>query len=839
MSRAAVAIAEALESRRLLSGTPNNFVVTDTSGDPSDTGSLPYAVAQANAASGAGTITFDPTDFPAGQSFSINFSAALQITNSTGTIYIEGLSDSAITLSQPTIGIASAAVVEIDNLAISGSDSPSNPVIDNSGNLDLNDCDMIGTSNNGIVNETSGTLVAVNSTIAEYNGAGIQNNGTLTVLDCTIAGNNVGINTTGPALLEGTIVANNDDFIDDINGLVIGSNNLIGDGSGGLDPSQGNLLNADPLLAPLGNYGGPTETMALLPGSPALGAGIAQDDPAGNPILTDQRGIARPLTAPDIGAFQSQGFTLQYISGNNQSTPVEEPFANPLTVMVAANVPSEPVLGGVVNFQYPEGENAAGTFLLDSLLTAPIGSGGIAADDVIANEYVGSYTITANIGQDTAPLTFSLTNTTGTPVVQLTAPNTYATPQPYNALSATVTATTPYGFGQITDGQITYTFYSASNLSSPLQSPPTSPGSYDVIALFSGDANFVAADSALVPFQITPDFTSAASTTFSNDDSEGSDFQVTTTIPNANLTVTPALPDDLTFFDNGNGTADLVAEGPNLFNSERPVSPGVYTLTFTADNGGSPVASQVFTLRVAYPARRLNIPNLSQYLVAGNSMNLMVEVVDNFGDPVTSQMGKVQLSVTGTEVNAQDSTITAIILGGRAKFKDFSIEKAGTYNISAQTIGGNLLTSSPLSVLVSPAAPAKLVFATLPTAITPRQDLNPPVVVKVKDAFGNLVTTAGQRVHLSLSSGPAGGVLGGTFKVAPVNGVATFSDVSLSKRGTYTLLAIHGSLTEGVSSPLVVRSAASIANLSLQGLIATALQPDSDLSLLLQPDELD
>ena len=29
----------------------------------------------------------------------------------------------------------------------------------------------------------------------------------------------------------------------------------------------------DPLLAPLGNYGGPTETMALLPGSPAIGAG--------------------------------------------------------------------------------------------------------------------------------------------------------------------------------------------------------------------------------------------------------------------------------------------------------------------------------------------------------------------------------------------------------------------------------------------------------------------------------------------------------------------------------------------------------------------------------------
>ena len=33
------------------------------------------------------------------------------------------------------------------------------------------------------------------------------------------------------------------------------------------------LIGGNPLLAPLGDYGGPTQTMALLPGSPAIGAG--------------------------------------------------------------------------------------------------------------------------------------------------------------------------------------------------------------------------------------------------------------------------------------------------------------------------------------------------------------------------------------------------------------------------------------------------------------------------------------------------------------------------------------------------------------------------------------
>jgi hypothetical protein len=59
--------------------------------------------------------------------------------------------------------------------------------------------------------------------------------------------------------------------------------------------------NTDPVLGPLANYGGPTLTMALLAGSPAIDGG----DPASYPPA-DQRGHARPFgSAPDIGAFES------------------------------------------------------------------------------------------------------------------------------------------------------------------------------------------------------------------------------------------------------------------------------------------------------------------------------------------------------------------------------------------------------------------------------------------------------------------------------------------------------------------------------------------------------
>lgn len=61
----------------------------------------------------------------------------------------------------------------------------------------------------------------------------------------------------------------------------------------------GDMVNTDPLLGPLAANGGPTETMALLTGSPALDA-AAEPCPA-----TDQRGTPRPQgPACDIGAFE-------------------------------------------------------------------------------------------------------------------------------------------------------------------------------------------------------------------------------------------------------------------------------------------------------------------------------------------------------------------------------------------------------------------------------------------------------------------------------------------------------------------------------------------------------
>ena len=103
------------------------------------------------------------------------------------------------------------------------------------------------------------------------------------------------------------------------------------------------LVNVDPLLGPLADNGGPTQTMALLPGSPAIGAGVAV---AG--VTTDQRGIPLPQgTAPDLGAYQTVGVPgpqaptvvgLARSGVHLQPTRLVLTFSNPLASSGVSNV---------------------------------------------------------------------------------------------------------------------------------------------------------------------------------------------------------------------------------------------------------------------------------------------------------------------------------------------------------------------------------------------------------------------------------------------------------------------------------------------------------------------
>src|SRR5262249_47043020 len=150
-------------------------------------------------------------------------------------------------------------------------------------------------------------------------------------------------------------------------------------------------------------YGGTTQTMALLPGSPALGAGTAASG-----VTADERG--EPLDkSPDIGAYQSQGFAIAAVTGSTpQSAAAGAAVATPLAVSVVANAPLEPVAGGLVTFSVNPATGGASAVL--SAATATIGADGAAQVTATANSIGGSYTVTALIGVSAPGIHFSLTN---------------------------------------------------------------------------------------------------------------------------------------------------------------------------------------------------------------------------------------------------------------------------------------------------------------------------------------------------------------------------------------------------------------------------------------------
>jgi hypothetical protein len=204
----------------------------------------------------------------------------------------------------------------------------------------------IGLFGGGIYND-NGTVEVTNSTLSGNvasnpgsRGAGIYNKaGTVTLTNSTISGNKAnpfnkpplfpfsspasggGIWNGGTVNVKNTIIALNSAATgpDVFGSFASGGYNLIGDGTGSTGfTAVGDRVGTaaapiDPLLNPLANNGGPTQTLALQPGSPAINGGdpafVLTSGPFIGPPFYDQRGIS-PFNRVsggiiDIGAFES------------------------------------------------------------------------------------------------------------------------------------------------------------------------------------------------------------------------------------------------------------------------------------------------------------------------------------------------------------------------------------------------------------------------------------------------------------------------------------------------------------------------------------------------------
>jgi hypothetical protein len=350
---------------------PPSSLVVDNTGDGDGDSSVGHvtlreAIELANVLPDHNTITFDHTTFGTPQTITLG---GTQLPALSGDVTITGPGAKLLTIDagrhSGIFVVNSGVTVALSGLALVHGQSEQGGGIDNEGTLTVTACTFSGGSasdggglyNNGTatvtdcafsgnlglggaIHNAGGSLTVDTSTFSGNHGGpasgALYNAASAQLTDCTISLNDApvqggGIYNAGSLTLTNTIVAGNTRTgggTSDIEGTAVtdGGFNLIGDSAtaGGLtDGTNHDLVGHDPKLGALADNGGPTPTMALLFGSPAIDAG----GPAGAGG-TDQRGMPRPFDIPgianasdgrDIGAFEVSSLFTDSFGGANGS----------------------------------------------------------------------------------------------------------------------------------------------------------------------------------------------------------------------------------------------------------------------------------------------------------------------------------------------------------------------------------------------------------------------------------------------------------------------------------------------------------------------------------------
>lgn len=225
-------------------------------------------------------------------------------------------------------GIDNGGNMTVNNSTISGNRGGFGGGIGNSGlrtltvnssTISRNTASLAG----GGIFGSAATLTVNNSTISgnstNERGGGIVANAFTTIISSsTISGNTSAFDggggifvNSGTTTLQNSIVANNPSGGSCRGAITSNGYNLSSDNSCNFHQT-GDLNNTNPLLGPLQNNGGPTQTEALLDGSPAIDSGNPSGctDGQGHLLNTDQRGMPRPDREDsggcDRGAYERQ-----------------------------------------------------------------------------------------------------------------------------------------------------------------------------------------------------------------------------------------------------------------------------------------------------------------------------------------------------------------------------------------------------------------------------------------------------------------------------------------------------------------------------------------------------
>jgi cyclophilin family peptidyl-prolyl cis-trans isomerase len=355
-----------------------------------------------------------------------------------------------------------------------------------------------------------------------------------------------------------------------------------------------------------------------------------------------------------------------------------------------------------------------------------------------------------------------------------------------------------------------------------LSAPASEVGNTATITVTATDASGSTAtqtftDSIIANSQIDPPYLGTASSTGVADETEGVTNQTTAENTPVSFTLTSTDP------QSKGVTYSVVDASTKAAPTDATVSinqtTGVVTLTpttgfagtedllaevvATAGGGGDTSAaadSQQFTLTVTpTPATQLVVTTQPPSSVSANDTFGLVVSAENAANQVDPTFdGTVTIALANNAGGTLGGTLTATAVNGVATFSGLSLNNVATgYTLQATASNLSSVTTSAISV-----TPDVLVFGTTPTSVVAGSDFN--LTLSAEDS-GVVDTSFNGPVTLVLANNPGNGTLGGTLTATAVNGVATFSNLTLNNVGTgYTITASAASETPSTSTAINV-----------------------------------
>ncbi|MGQ0506637.1 MAG: PKD domain-containing protein, partial [Myxococcaceae bacterium] len=233
--------------------------------------------------------------------------------------------------------------------------------------------------------------------------------------------------------------------------------------------------------------------------------------------------------------------------------------------------------------------------------------------------------------------------------------------------------------------------------------------------------------------------------------------------------------------------------------------------TLLANSGALPQATSASFDISAGTANRLAFTVQPSGAAEGAAIAPAVQVTvqDSSGNTLITSSANVTVTLAANPGSSTLSgTLTLAAVNGVATFSNLSLNVAASgYTLAASSAGLTGATSAAFNI--SSGGAARLSFSVQPGDTVAGASLAPALQVRVEDTNGNLVTSSSVGITLTLGNNPSGGTLAGTLTVSAVNGVASFSDLSLNLAATgYTLTANTPGLSAATSAPFNIAGAA-------------------------------